>query len=277
MSLRALKFIFVSLLSLLLMRPAAAQTGQSLLVVKPHKVLIVVTNHTKFPSRDDKTGLWLTELTHFYTPMKEAGLEVDIASPSGGVVPLDERSLSWLYTDREADAYLADSAFMALLKSSKPAASVDPAEYVAVYFAGGHGAMWDFRGNAHLKRIAETIYRRGGIVSSVCHGAAALIDLQTEDGLPLIRGRKITGFSNAEEKVTGLESQVPYSLQDALQTQGALYDKAWVPFKSFALIDGRIVTGQNPWSAKAVAAAVLQVLREQASKPSSAASASANL
>lgn len=274
MPLHSLKFVLVSLLSLLLMQRGMAQSVQSSSTAKQTKVLIVVTNHAKFPSRDDKTGLWLTELTHFYKPMKEAGIDVDIASPSGGVVPLDQRSLGWLYSDREATAYLADPAFMALLKSSKAASSIEPSEYSAVYFAGGHGAMWDFRGVGHLKRIAEAIYQRGGIVSSVCHGAAALIELQTEDGSPLIKGRKITGFSNTEETLSGLEDQVPYALQDALQTRGALYEKSWVPFKSFAIVDGRIVTGQNPWSTKAVATAVIQLLREQASKPLPAASSS---
>ncbi len=259
----AMKLMVVLLLSALFVQAPTAQPVRPLPGTKPDKVLIVVTNHAQFPSRDDKTGLWLTELTHFYTPMKQAGVDVDIASPDGGAVPLDERSLGWLYTDQEARAYMADPVFMAALKSSKALSSIDPAGYSAVYFAGGHGAMWDFRGNAQVRRIAEAVYQQGGVVSSVCHGAAALVDLRAADGQPLIRGRKITGFSNTEETLSGLQSQVPYLLQDALQMRGALYGKSWVPFKSFVLVDGRIVTGQNPWSTKAVATAVLQVLRDE--------------
>lgn len=232
--------------------------------VTPKKIVVVVTNHAKYPGRSDKTGLWLTELTHFHAPLKRAGYDIDIVSPAGGPVPLDERSLGWLYMDQEARDYLKSAEFMAALNASKPAAGVDPSRYAAIYFAGGHGTMWDFRGNAQLKRIAEAIYQQGGVVSSVCHGAAALVDLQAEGGVPLIRGRTITGFSNAEETLSGLEGEVPYSLQDALQARGAQYEKSYIPFKSFVVTDGRIVTGQNPGSTKAVAAAVIQVLREGA-------------
>lgn len=229
------------------------------------KVLIVMTNHAQYPSRTDTTGLWLTELTHVYSALQHNFYEMDFVSPQGGVVPLDERSLGWLYVDAEAKALLQDAAFMARLKNTRAAASIQPADYAqyqAIFYTGGHGTMWDFRGNADLKRIAEGIYAQGGIVSSVCHGAAGLVDLQAPDGKPLIAGRKVTGFSNVEEALSGVQSQVPYSLQDQMQAQGARYEKGLIPFASHTVTDGRLVTGQNPGSSKAVAQALLQALQQ---------------
>lgn len=227
------------------------------------RVLIIVTNHADYPSRDDKTGLWLTELTHFWDVLNAAGIDMDIASPAGGKSPLDERSLRWLYLDDKAREHLHDQVFMNRLSNTLRAADVDPTTYVAIYFTGGHGTMWDFREAPELKRLAEAIYRQGGVVSAVCHGNAALVQLQDADGRPLIAGRRITGFSNFEERLSGMRSQVPFFLQDALEAAGAKYEKAWWPFTAYAVTDGRLVTGQNPQSGKAVAGQVLALLRPQ--------------
>ncbi|MFT3817231.1 MAG: type 1 glutamine amidotransferase domain-containing protein [Rubrivivax sp.] len=227
------------------------------------RVLVVVTNHADYPSREDKTGLWLTELTHFWDLLQDAGIAMDIASPVGGKSPLDERSLGRLYLDDAARAHLRDPAFMDRLQNTRRAADVDPAPYAAIYFAGGHGTMWDFRDAPELKRLAESIHGRGGIVSAVCHGNAALVQLQGPDGRPLVAGRRVTGFSNVEERLSGMRSQVPFFLQDALEAAGARYEKALLPFTAYAVTDGRLVTGQNPQSGKAVAQQVLALLRAQ--------------
>jgi putative intracellular protease/amidase len=224
------------------------------------RILIVVTNHADYPTRRDKTGLWVTELTHFYDVMHAAGFEMDIASPHGGKAPLDERSLGWLYLDKAAKAHLADAAFRTRLDNTLAIADVKPEAYVAIYFTGGHGTMWDFRGNPELERVAEAIYNHGGYVTSVCHGAAALLDLRLPDGKPLIAGRRITGFSNTEERFSGMRSQVPFFLQDELAKLGGEYHKAMLPFTSYAITDGRLVTGQNPYSGKAVATALRDAL-----------------
>lgn len=258
------KRLITGLVSALLLQTAGAQPApgpQGGAQPAARKVLVVMTNHAKYPSRRDTTGLWLTELTHFYDILQQAGYAMDFVSPQGGPVPLDERSLGWLYVDAEARAHLQDPAFMALLQTTKSAASVNPANYLAIYYTGGHGTMWDFRGNKDLQRVAETIYRQGGIVASVCHGAAGLLDLQAEDGKSLIEGRQVTGFSNAEELLSGVKDQVPFSLQDELQKRGAHYDKSFVPFWSYAITDGRLVTGQNPNSPKAVAQALLRAIK----------------
>ncbi|UMR29765.1 type 1 glutamine amidotransferase domain-containing protein [Massilia sp. MB5] len=259
---RIFKKVLLAVLPILFMKivaaAPAAYTPVSLGGVK--RVLIVMTNHSEYPTRSDHTGLWLTELTHVYDALKGAGFAVDFVSPEGGVTPLDERSLGWLYVDSAAKEHLNDPAFMAALQSTKAAAEIDPAAYQAIFYAGGHGTMWDFRGNKELKRIAEGIYRDGGIVSSVCHGAAGLLDLEDAKGKPLIEGRRVTGFSNFEETLSGVKDQLPYALQSEMEAKGARYEKSLLPFRSFTVTDGRIVTGQNPGSSKEVAQALLNAL-----------------
>ncbi|MDC7718672.1 type 1 glutamine amidotransferase domain-containing protein [Vogesella sp. DC21W] len=247
-------------LSLFMMKTAIAESTTNM-STNAGKVLVVMTNHDHYPSRNDRTGLWLTELTHVYDVLINAGYTVDFVSPRGGTVPLDERSLGWLYLDTAAKAHLHNPAFLVRLQSTKAAAEVDPTGYRAIFYTGGHGTMWDFRDSRELKRIAESVYRHGGIVSSVCHGAAGLLDLETDDGTPLIAGHRVTGFSNLEETLSGVKDQVPYMLQSEMEARGARYEKSLIPFSSFVLTDGRFVTGQNPGSSKEVAQALLAALQ----------------
>lgn len=226
------------------------------------KILVVMTNHYEYPTRHDTTGLWLTELTHFTEIVEAEGYETVFTSPKGGKVPLDERSLGWLYMDRHAKELLETDTFMARLDNTLPIEDIDPSQFDAIYFTGGHGVMWDFRDNPGLKRAAETIYAQGGVVSAVCHGVAGLVSLEDANGVPLIQGRTITGFSNREESLSGLKKEVPFLLQDDLVSKGANYKKSLIPFKSYAITDGRIVTGQNPSSARAVAKHVMMALDE---------------
>lgn len=228
---------------------------------QPAKVLVVMTNHAEYPSKEEHTGLWLTELTHFYQAFKEAGILMDFVSPQGGSVPLDERSLGWIYIDDEAKALLKDPEFKQRLENTHAPDDVDPSNYQAIYYTGGHGVMWDYRNNHALKSLAETIYNNGGVVSSVCHGTAGLLNLTTDDGRPLIEGRKITGFSNMEESLSGVKNQLPFLLEDEIQQQGAEYEKSLIPFTSHVVVDGRIITGQNPGSSKDVAKEVLHLLQ----------------
>ena len=224
------------------------------------KILVVMTNHSAYPSRSDKTGLWLTELTHFYDVALAAGYDMDFVSPLGGQVPLDERSLKSIYLDKSARQHLADPAFMQKLKMTLAPNTINPIQYKAIYYTGGHGTMWDFPNNKALQNISEQIYRQGGIVSAVCHGVGGLLPLQDENGKPLIAGRKVTGFANIEETLSGIKSQVPFSLQNELIERGANYKQAFIPFTSYVVSDNRIITGQNPQSSKEIAEAVVKRL-----------------
>jgi putative intracellular protease/amidase len=224
------------------------------------KILVVMTNHSAYPSRSDKTGLWLTELTHFYDVALAAGYDMDFVSPLGGQVPLDERSLKSIYLDKSARDHLADPAFMQRLKTTLAPSVINPSQYKAIYYTGGHGTMWDFPNNKALQNISEQIYRQGGIVSAVCHGVGGLLPLQDENGKPLIADRTVTGFANIEETLSGIKSQVPFSLQNGLIERGAKYKQAFVPFTSYVVSDDRIITGQNPQSSKEIAEAVVKRL-----------------
>lgn len=258
-----LTLVMTSVLMLPLLGQAQAPGSQEV-AAQGARVLVVVTNHADYPSRQDKTGLWLTELTHFWDVLQVAGVAMDIVSPKGGNSPLDERSLGSLYLDDAARSHLRGPAFMDRLNHTKPATDVDPRAYSAIYFTGGHGTMWDFRDAPDLKRVAEAIYQQGGSVSAVCHGNAALIQLQRADGKPLISGRRVTGFSDFQERLSGTRDQVPFYLQDAMVDAGAKYEKALLPFTSYVVTDGRLVTGQNPKSSEAVARQVLSLLQPKA-------------
>lgn len=225
------------------------------------KILVVMTNHTTYPTQTDKTGLWFTELTHFYDVAEAAGYDMDFVSPQGGAVPLDERSLKSIYLDRAAKAHLADPQFMQRLKTTLAPNKIEPKHYKAIYYTGGHGTMWDFPNNKELKNISEKIYQQGGIVSAVCHGVGGLLPLQDEQGKPLIAGKTVTGFANIEETLSGIKSQVPFSLQNGLIDRGAKYKRAFLPFNSYVIKDNRIITGQNPQSSKAIAEAVVKKLK----------------
>jgi putative intracellular protease/amidase len=230
----------------------------------PPRVLAVVTNHDRFDHISKPTGLWLGELSHFLEVLEPAGVTVEVASPQGGKVPIDPDSLKLRGMARKAnERLLGDPRGRAMLQSSLRLADVDAERYDAVYFAGGHGAMWDFPLDVALRRIAEFLHASGRMVAAVCHGVSALLELTTPNGQPLVAGRRVTGYANVEEVAVGHTRHVPFSLQDELKRRGAEYHKALVPFFPHLEIDDRLVTGQNPYSTAAVARALLARLPMQ--------------
>lgn len=224
------------------------------------KLLAVATNQATYGETDHPTGLWLSELVHFYDGVTKAGYQVDLISPTGGKVPLDPRSLGRLVLDNTTRGYLEDAAFMSKLDHSRPTAHVNPDDYVAVFYTGGHGVMWDFPDNGPLQQLSQAIYEDGGVVSSVCHGACGLLNITLPDGSPLVSGRTVTGFATAEERVVRVKNRVPFLLEDELRNRCANYVKAKLPLLPFAVADGRLVTGQNPYSTKVATTKLLEVL-----------------
>jgi putative intracellular protease/amidase len=168
-----------------------------------HEILVVMTNHDRYPSRSDTTGLWLSELTEFTDVVEAAGYTPVFVSPKGGKVPLDQRSLSWIYKNKSAREHLASPAFLDSLEHTLPIASVDPSRFDAIYFTGGHGVMWDFPDDPNIQRVAASIYEHGGVVAAVCHGPAGLINLKDAQGRPLIQGRHVTGQNPQSPKAVG--------------------------------------------------------------------------
>lgn len=224
------------------------------------RILHVVSNVSHFADPSHPTGLWLSELTHAYDLFEEKGYEQRIVSPRGGVSPLEPRALKWPLLDASAKAWLADKTRMALLSNTARPDEIDPADFDAIYFTGGHAVMWDFPNDAGLQRITRDIYERGGIVSAVCHGYCGLLNTRLSDGTLLVAGRRITGFSWREEVLAGVAKSMPYDAEAEMKQRGALYQKAWLPFVSNTVADGRLVSGQNPQSAKATAKRVAEFL-----------------
>lgn len=225
------------------------------------RILNVVTNVAHYDDADHPTGLWLSELTHAWHVFEDAGYEQTLVSPAGGAVPLEPRALKFPNYDKTAKAWRADPAKMALLENTLSPDQIDSSQYDAIYFTGGHAVMYDFPDSEGLQRITRELYERGAVVSSVCHGYCGLLNTKLSDGSYLIAGKKMTGFAWAEEILARVDKLVPYNAEQAAKERGALYEKAKLPFVSYAIVDGNLVTGQNPGSAKETAKKVVTALR----------------
>ncbi|MBZ4558065.1 type 1 glutamine amidotransferase domain-containing protein [Mycobacterium avium subsp. hominissuis] len=225
------------------------------------RILNVVTNVAHYDEPEHPTGLWLSELTHAWHVFDEHGLEQTLVSPSGGKVPLEPRALRFPNYDKTAKAWRADPGKMALLENTRSPDEIDSADYDAIYFTGGHAVMYDFPDSIGLQRITREIYERGDIVASVCHGYCGLLNTTLSDGSYLIAGKKMTGFSWREEVLARVDKLVPYNAEQRAKDRGALYEKAKLPFISYAVVDGNLVTGQNPASAKETAKKLASLLR----------------
>ena len=224
------------------------------------RILHVVTNRAHYDEPSHPTGLWLSELSHAWDVFAERGFVQALVSPAGGVVPLEPRALKWPLLDRSAKRWLADPALMALLQDTAPPDAIDPAAFAAIFFTGGHGVMWDFPDNAGIQAITRSIWLANGIVSAVCHGYFGLLNTTLPDGTKIVAGRRITGFSWNEEILAGVRAGMPYNAEAEMKRRGARYRKAMLPFVAHVETDGRLVTGQNPASARATARAVVGAL-----------------
>jgi len=226
----------------------------------PRRILNVVTNVGHYDDPTHPTGLWLSELTHAWQVFEEHGFEQTIVSPAGGPSPLEPRSLKFPNDDKTARAWRADPSRMALLETTARPDDIDSADYDAIYFTGGHAVMFDFPDSAGLQRITREIWERGGIVASVCHGYCGLLNTRLSDGSLLVAGRDITGFAWQEEVLARVDRLVPYNAEEEMKKRGARYHKALLPFVSYSVVDGNLVTGQNPGSAKETAERVAGLL-----------------
>lgn len=223
------------------------------------KVLMALTNvdhYLEHPER--KTGVWLEEAATFYDILTKEGFEVVFASAKGGQIPVDPASTS---VDENIQKIADSEGFRKGLEQSVPFAKIRPEEYQAIYFCGGHGAMWDFPNNRELISLAQSIYAKGGYIASVCHGEAGLVNLKAADGTPLVRGKKINGFTNEEEKLNGTDQMVPLSPENELKKDGAEFVKG-APYTEFAVEDQRFITGQNPMSIHKVAVMLANELKK---------------
>ncbi|HIW75354.1 MULTISPECIES: type 1 glutamine amidotransferase domain-containing protein [Gordonibacter] len=223
------------------------------------KILIALTNTPTYGEKNDATGLWLGEATEFVDEVSKRGFTVDFVSPKGGYVPLDPRSMKRMYVDDASFELYRSADFQerALAHSLRPD-EVDAGEYAALYYTGGHGVMWDFPSSEGLAHLCLQIYDNGGYLTSVCHGIAGLLFVK-DRGEYLVMGKNITGFTTTEEYLSGHSADIPFWNEKVAQEHGAVFHKKR-PFGSYALQDGRIITGQNPESPRAVARLLLKNL-----------------
>lgn len=221
------------------------------------KVLLVVTNQEEMGASKKKTGLWLSELVHPYNAFTAQGVKIEVASVSGGKSPLSPDSID--PKDLEGQEFLKKHG--GLLENTKKLSDLNPKDYSAIMFTGGHGAMWDFTNSSEISEFTRDIYEKNGIVAAVCHGPAALTNIQLSNKKYLISGKKVAGFSNAEEDAAGYSSYMPFMLESKLKERGALYT-AGEMWKEHVVVDGKLVTGQNPASAHKVAVEIINLLNK---------------
>ncbi|MNJ85143.1 Molecular chaperone Hsp31 and glyoxalase 3 [compost metagenome] len=219
------------------------------------KILFVVTSHDTKGSTGEKTGYYLAEVSHPWKVLTEAGYEIDFVSPKGGNPPVDGFDLS----DAENKEFWENEHYHQKITNTMKPSEVKPEEYAGIFYAGGHGAMWDLPDNSEIAQIAAKIYENNGIVAAVCHGPAGLVNIKLSNGAYLISGKKVNGFSNEEEELVKLTNVVPFLLEDQMKKQGGIYEKS-APWSEHVTVDGRLITGQNPQSAKAVGEAIKKAL-----------------
>lgn len=217
------------------------------------KALIVVTSTEKYPNLPKATGVWFSEASHFYDELIKAGWTVDFASPRGGYTPIEPMSLGSM--SEEDWKYYADPVYRHHLANTKNPSQVNPDDYDCIHFAGGHGTVWDFYEDEKIHEIARKIYEKGGILAAVCHGPVALCNLKLSNGEFLVKGKKLTCFSDIEEKELKLDQVVPFMLETELRQKGAEFSQAG-NWEAHVVADGNLITGQNPASTLGVAKAV---------------------
>jgi putative intracellular protease/amidase len=223
-------------------------------------ILIVLTSHDQLGDTGEKTGFWLEEFATPYYVLKDAGAAITLASPKGGQPPLDPKSDLPENQTEATKRFRADKAAQAALANTKELADVSANDFDAVFYPGGHGPLWDLSDNATSIALIEAFVRADKPVAAVCHAPAAFVNVRGKDGKYLVRGKRVTGFTNAEEQAVGLTEVVPFLLEDRLKERGGVYSKGanWAPY---AQVDGKLVTGQNPASSGPAAKALLNLLR----------------
>jgi putative intracellular protease/amidase len=215
------------------------------------RILMVVTSHEEI-REGHKTGLWLSEFAEPYELFQEQGAEVVVASIKGGKAPIDPRSLNgetrakWRNAIRE-------------LEETLPLSEVSAEGFDALFLPGGHGTMFDFPDNEALQARIRQFFESDRVVAAVCHGPAGLVHVKLSSGEFLVKGRRVTAFTNEEERAVQLDSVMPFLLEDRLREHGALFEAA-PKWANHVMVDGKLVTGQNPQSGVSAARNVLELL-----------------
>jgi putative intracellular protease/amidase len=223
------------------------------------KILMVLTSHDQLGDTGKKTGFWLEELAAPYYVLKDAGAAITLASPKGGRPPLDPKSDLPENQTESTRRFRADKTVQAELANTKILADMSADDFDALFYPGGHGPMWDMPDNAISIALIEAFVKADKPVGAVCHAPVALINVRKNNGKYLIQGKRVTGFSNAEENIAGLTAFVPFLLEDRLKERGGVYSKG-ANWTSYVQVDGKLVTGQNPASSGPAAKSLLNCM-----------------
>jgi putative intracellular protease/amidase len=223
------------------------------------KILMVLTSHDQLGDTGKKTGFWLEEFAAPYYVFKDAGAEITLASPKGGQPPLDPASDTKDAQTEATDRFKQDDAAQKALANTAVLSDMEAEVFDAIFYPGGHGPLWDLAEDAQSTALIEAFAANDRPIGAVCHAPAVFKHPKAADGKPLVSGKTVTGFTNSEEEGVGLTQIVPFLVEDMLKANGAQYHKG-ADWDSFVVVDGRLVTGQNPASSAGAARALLALI-----------------
>ena len=226
------------------------------------KVLMVLTSHDRLGDTGRKTGFWLEELAAPYYVFKDGGVRITLASPKGGRPPLDPKSDEPKFQTDVTRRFVKDADANAQLDKTLRLDSVDQQDYDTVFYPGGHGPMWDLAEDEHSIALLESFLAAGKTIAVVCHSTGALRHVKAPDGKLLVEGKTVTGFTNGEEEEMGLTRVVPFLVEDEMMRLGATFSKV-KDWGVFTVVDGLLITGQNPASSGPAAELLIQTLKRQ--------------
>ena len=221
-------------------------------------ILIILTSHDELGETGLKTGFWLEEFATPYFTLLDAGASITLASPKGGQPPLDPKSDEPDAQTAATERFKSDSNAQAVLATTSKLSDIKAEDYDAVMYPGGHGLLWDLANDQDSIAIIEAMVAANKPVASVCHAPAVLLKAKAPNGEPLVKGKKVAGFTNSEEDAVQLTDVVPLLVEDELIRLGGQYSKV-DDWQSHAITDGKLITGQNPASSEAVAKAILEL------------------
>ena len=223
------------------------------------KVLFVLTSHDQLGDTGEKTGFWIEEFASPYYLLKDKGVAVTLASPKGGQPPIDPKSATVDFSTSATERFNKDQETQALLSKTLKLDLVDQADYDAVFYPGGHGPLWDLAEDKNSIALIESFYNNNKPIGAVCHAPAIFKHTKDTNGNPLVKGKRVTGFTNTEEEAVQLTDIVPFLVEDMLKENGGIYSKGedWSPY---SVKEGNLITGQNPASSELVAGGLLEML-----------------
>lgn len=223
------------------------------------RIVCVLSSHDRLGDTGRPTGTWLEELLTPYYRLRAAQVEVQFASPAGGSIPVDPASMEALKDSDLLRRYEKDAQLQAALSQTTPLAAVDPNDFDGALYPGGHGPLYDLRANGYSISLIEVLLGNSKPVGVICHAGAVLLNARNPSGSPLAKGRALTAFTDSEEQLVGLAEIVPYAVESELRRQGAKFTRAG-DWAAHVVVDGFLITGQNPASAAGVADAMLEAL-----------------